>query len=88
MRRHRPGNLPVAKPKYPSDGVSNWPAALYRHPMTTAYMRTIVPQRAVLDAAIVPKGDGIVAPAEAAVKFWCRYMFEQEVKYRAAFSVR
>src|SRR6266446_5728400 len=44
------------------------PLPLHRHPRAGARVRPVVPHRAVLGAAVVPKRDGIFRPAEAALE--------------------
>src|SRR5258708_15427852 len=47
---------------------SHRPLPLHRHPRAGAGVRPVVPPRAVLGAAVVPEGDGGLAPAEAALE--------------------
>src|SRR5258705_13479883 len=47
---------------------SHRPLALHRHPRAGAGVRPVVPHRAVLGAAVVPEGDGVFGPAEAALE--------------------
>src|SRR3954464_9742642 len=49
-------------------GGLNRPLPLHRHPRARARVRPVVPHRAVLGAAVVPEGDGILGPAEAALE--------------------
>ena len=56
--------------------------------MTASHMRMVIPYGAVLDTAIVPKGDGVVLPIETALKFRRRDMLEQEIEQGPAFACR
>src|SRR5437868_8340602 len=50
--------------------VSHRPLALHRHAGAGAGVRPVIPHRAVLGAAVVPEGDRVFAPAEAALEQW------------------
>src|SRR5258708_31866421 len=59
----------AAKPqRAPNRGFLHRPVALDGHPVSGTGMRPVVPHRVVLDAAIVPEGDRVLAPAEAALE--------------------
>src|SRR5229473_4080235 len=68
--RRPTGAAPTLVQRYPqsSGAFLHRPVALHGHPVSGACMRPIVPHRMVLDAAIVPEGDRVLAPAEAALE--------------------
>src|SRR5262245_32137339 len=69
------GRFPkVLNPSYDShpQARSHWPVALDGHAAAGADLRIIVPQRLVLDAAIVPEGDRMRLPEEAHLEFLAR----------------
>src|SRR5262245_60812841 len=69
------GGFPkVLNPSYDShpQARSHWPVALDGHAAAGADLRIIVPQRLVLDAAIVPEGDRMRLPEEAHLEFLAR----------------
>src|SRR6478672_2686903 len=47
---------------------SHRPVALHRDPVAGAGVRPVIPHRVVLDAAIVPERDRVLAPAKAALE--------------------
>src|SRR6476620_1429717 len=47
---------------------SHRPVALHRDPVARAGVRPVIPHRVVLNAAIVPERDRVLAPAEAALE--------------------
>src|SRR5215468_2966151 len=59
------GLLRVVGPKEPT---SEWFVAGHCNPVSAARMRPVVPHGAMLDAAVVPEGNGVLAPAEAALE--------------------
>src|SRR6202008_4541406 len=48
-----------------------------RHPISAAGVRPVVPHRVVLDAAVVPEGDRVLLPAEAALEQWVCHVLVQ-----------
>src|SRR5215470_4986051 len=48
---------------------SVWPIAFDRHPTAGSRLRVVVPQRLMLEAAVVPEGDRMRLPAEPALEF-------------------
>src|SRR5499427_6421964 len=52
--------------------------------MAVPPLRIVVPHGVVLDAAVVPEGDGALLPAEAAVEFWRLHVAEEELEHSLA----
>src|SRR5215813_12449346 len=67
---------------------SEWPIAFDRHAAAGARLRVIVPQRLVLDAAVVPKGDRVGLPAEPHLEFLAGAELAQKVEDGAALVSR
>src|SRR6267154_3721073 len=63
---------------------SHRPFALHRHARAGAGVRPVVPHRTVLDAAIVPEGDSVFGPAEAALEQRIFRVLAEIVQYRVA----
>ena len=61
------------------------PVALDRHPNPTTCLGEIIPGRQMLHAAVVPERERILAPSEAALKFWVSAMLVEEVQEGIAF---
>src|SRR6266481_578747 len=55
-----------------------------RHTMPVPSLREVVPHGVVLDAAVVPEGDGALLPAEAALEFRRLDVSEEELQDRVA----
>ena len=70
----------VAKPQY-----LFWPVALDRHAKAGARVREVVPDRQVLDAAIVPEGNGSFFPAEPHLEVFFGAMCVEHLQDRIAF---
>src|SRR5436190_23603124 len=65
-----------------------WRIASDRHPTAGSRLRIVVPQRLMLDAAVVPEGDRMRLPAEPALEFLPGSKLAQKVEDRAAFFSR
>src|SRR5665647_2103139 len=63
---------------------SHRPFALHCHPRARTRVRPVVPQRAVLGAAVVPERDRILAPAEAALEQRIFHVLVEVFQDRAA----
>src|SRR3979490_2560807 len=68
----------------PGAGSLYRPLPLHGHPGAGAGVRPVVPQRAVLGAAIVPESDGVFAPAEAALEQWIFHVLVEVAQNRVA----
>src|SRR5262244_3360531 len=55
-----------------------------RHAMSVPTLREVVPHGVVLDAAVVPEGDGALLPAEAALKLRRLHVAEEELEHGVA----
>src|SRR5260370_39774927 len=67
---------------------SHRPLALHRHARAGAGVRPVVPQRAVLGAAIVPERNRILGPAEAALEQRIFHVLVEISEDRAALVAR
>src|SRR5215470_2455877 len=67
---------------------SVWPIAFDRHPTAGSRLRVVVPQRLMLEAAVVPEGDRMRLPAEPALEFLPGAEFAQKLEDSAAFFSR
>src|SRR3954451_8897365 len=67
---------------------SHRPIALDRDPVARAGVRPVVPHRVVLDAAIVPERDRVLAPAEAALEQRVGHVLVQIVQNAGALVAR
>src|SRR5260370_29587837 len=78
-------NSAQKRPRSQDGDPSHRPFALHRHPRAGAGVRPVVPHRAVLGAAIVPEGDSVFGPAEAALEQRIFRVLVEIVQYRVAF---
>src|SRR5580704_2430437 len=67
---------------------SDRPIAFDRDPTSGARLRVVVPDRLMLDAAVVPKGDRMRLPAEPNLEFLRRAELAQIVEDRPALVPR
>src|SRR5262249_52036275 len=65
-----------------------WPIAFDRHPTAGSRLRVVVPQRLVLDAAVVPEGDRMRLPAEPALELLTGTKLAEKVEDGTAFVSR
>src|SRR5215470_7899378 len=59
-----------------------------RHAMSVPTLREVVPHGVVLDAAVVPEGDGALLPAEAALELRRLHVAEEELEHGVALRAR
>src|SRR5215831_11423529 len=64
---------------------SKWPVAFDRHPTTGSRLGVVVPQRLMLDAAVVPEGYRMRLPTEPALEFLPGAELAQKIEDRTAF---
>ena len=69
-----------AEPTPPASALMIGPVALDRDPVAAADLRPVVPEGVVLGRAVVPEGDRIGAPSEAAVELRRPDVFEEELE--------
>jgi hypothetical protein len=55
-----------------------------RNPVAMPNLRKIIPNRAMLRRAVVPKCNRFLSPAEAAMKFWCSNVVTKHFQDRVA----
>jgi len=67
-------------------GPVEWPLTLDCDPVALALVGPVVPQGEMLGAAVVPKGDGVLGPAEAHLKFRPLLMAVEKIQQRLAFG--
>src|SRR5215813_3774207 len=59
-----------------------------RDAMPVATLREVVPHGVVLDAAVVPEGDGALLPAEAALELGRLHVAKEELEHGVALRAR
>src|SRR5262249_5987276 len=67
---------------------SERPVTLDRHSTAGARLRIIVPERLMLDTAVVPKGNGMRLPAEAHLKLLARAELAEKIQNGLALFAR
>ena len=76
-----------ARARAPSHGSATGAVSGDGDPGAGAGLGVVVPHRVVLHAAVVPEGDRVLAPAEAALEVRVRDVLEQEVEEGAALAL-